>query len=233
MARAPISVVIPTLNAEEALGPCLGSLGEGLAEGLIREVIVTDGGSSDGTVKLAETAGAEVIAGTPSRGGQLQRGCEAAKGEWLFVLHADSILDEGWSAAVLDHLQRSNGNAGYFKLAFRAKGLAPKIVASWANWRSEMFGLPYGDQGLLIPRVLYDDAGGFDDIPLMEDVALNRRLRRRLVKLNATVTTSADRYERDGWVKRSFRNFATLMRYFAGVKPEELVKGYSNKTPRS
>lgn len=232
MARAPISVVIPTLNAESALGPCLGSLGEGLSEGLIREVIVSDGGSNDGTGKLAETAGAELVTGAASRGGQLRRGCEAAQGDWLLIVHADSILEEGWSQPVLDHLQRSNGNAGYFRLAFRARGIAPRIVAGWANWRAGMFGLPYGDQGLLIPRVLYEEVGGYDDIPLMEDVALARRLKGRLTELPAVITTSADRYERDGWITRSFRNFATLMRYFAGVEPEKLAERYVANSPR-
>lgn len=227
MARAPISVVIPTLNAETVLGPCLGALGEGLNAGLIREVIVSDGGSTDGTLKLAEIAGAERVTGAPSRGGQLRRGCAMAKGEWLLIVHADSILDEGWSAVVLDHLRSGTANARYFKLAFRAEGIAPRVVAGWANLRSRVLKLPYGDQGLLVPRTLYDQAGGYDDIPLMEDVAMARRLRGMLFSLPSVITTSADKYEREGWLRRSIKNIATLMRYLAGTNPEELAKSYS------
>ena len=226
MARALISVVIPTLNAEAALGPCLGSLGEGLALGLIREVIVSDGGSRDGTLELAEMAGAERVSGAASRGGQLRRGCAMAGGEWLLVLHADSEFAEGWAQAVLDHLAQGSDQAGYFRLRFRAKGIAPRMVAGWANWRARVFGLPYGDQGLLIRRSLYDAIGGYDDIPLMEDVALARRLKGRLVPLTAVITTSVDRYRKDGWLRRSLTNFLTLMRYFSGTDPEKLVRGY-------
>ena len=230
MARAPISVIIPTLNASGGLATCLGSLGEGLSAGLIREVIVSDGGSSDGTLDLAEAAGAKIVAGTASRGGQLRRGCEAAQGDWLLVVHADTILVDGWSRQVLKHLAKAPENAAHFRLMFRAKGIAPWMVAGWANARAKLFGLPYGDQGLLLPRPLYDAIGGYDDIPLMEDVAIVRRLRSRLTALPAVATTSAERYERDGWVRRSMRNAVTLARYFAGTDPVKLQRDYARKT---
>ena len=230
MARAPISVIIPTLNAREGLATCLGSLGEGLSAGLIREVIVSDGGSTDGTCELAEQAGAEVVSGVASRGGQLRRGCDVAQGDWLLVVHADTILTEGWAQQVLQHLAGETDKAAYFKLAFRAKGVAPWMVAGWANRRSKLLGLPYGDQGLLIPRNLYDGIGGYEDIPLMEDVAIVRRLKGRLTDLSAVITTSAERYERDGWLRRSLRNFVTLMRYYAGSDPADLVSGYSKRS---
>jgi len=229
MARAPISVVIPTLNAASALAPCLGALGEGLNADLIREVIVTDGGSTDGTLELADQAGAVIVKGDASRGGQLRRGCEAAQGEWLLIVHADSWLEEGWTESVLRHLASDEGCAGYFRLRFRAKGLAPRIVENWANMRSRFFEMPYGDQGLLIRRDMYDDVGGFADIPLMEDVAIARNLKGRLEPLSATIATSADRYLRDGWARRSFRNGLTLMRYLLGVDPERLRRDYSSK----
>ncbi len=226
MARAPISVIIPTLNAREGLASCLGSLGEGLSAGLIREVIVSDGGSADGTCDLVEEAGARLVSGDASRGGQLRRGCDAAQGDWLLIVHADTILTEGWTRQVLRHLTGAPDSAAYFKLAFRANGFAPWLVAGWANRRSKLLGLPYGDQGLLIPRPLYDVVGGYDDIPLMEDVAIVRRLKGRLTGLSVVVTTSAERYERDGWMRRSFHNFGTLMRYFAKADPTELAGRY-------
>lgn len=227
MARAPISVVIPTLNAEMALAPCLGALGEGLNAGLIREVIVTDGGSTDGTLSLAEQAGADVVSGPASRGGQLRRGCVTAQGDWILVIHADSWLEEGWTEAALKHLGGPGDTVGYFRLWFRAKGMAARTVERWANFRAKYFGLPYGDQGILIPRQIYEQIGGYDDIPLMEDVALVRKLRGALVPLDAGITTSAERYEKDGWVRRSLINGRTLLRYLLGADPDRLRRGYS------
>jgi rSAM/selenodomain-associated transferase 2 len=223
--RAPISVVIPSLNAAAALPACLAALVEGLQAGLIREVILSDGGSTDGTPQLAEGWGAEVISGAPSRGGQLRRGCDAARGEWLLVLHADTVLAPGWTDAVQDHMARGAGAAGWFRLRFDQRGLAPRLVAGWANLRSAC-GLPYGDQGLLLPRVLYDAVGGYPDQPLMEDVALARALRGRLARLEGIAVTSAEKYRRQGWLRRGGRNLWTLMRYAMGASPDALAESY-------
>ncbi|MEQ5827351.1 TIGR04283 family arsenosugar biosynthesis glycosyltransferase [Sulfitobacter sp. NFXS29] len=223
--RAPISVVIPSLNAAAALPACLAALVEGLQAGLIREVILSDCGSSDGTPQLAEGWGAEVISGAPSRGGQLRRGCEAAQGEWLLVLHADTVLAPGWTDAVQDHMARGPGAAGWFRLRFDQRGLAPRLVAGWANLRSAC-GLPYGDQGLLLPRALYDAVGGYPDQLLMEDVALARALRGRLARLEGIAVTSAEKYRRQGWLRRGGRNLWTLMRYAMGASPNALAESY-------
>ncbi len=104
--------------------------------------------------------------------------------------------------------------------------MAGKAVAAWANLRSRL-GLPYGDQGLLLPRALYQSVGGYPDQPLMEDVALARALRGHLLGLDVTVVTSADKYARQGWLRRGARNLWTLIRYFAGVAPAKLAKGYA------
>ncbi|WP_170417610.1 TIGR04283 family arsenosugar biosynthesis glycosyltransferase [Ruegeria atlantica] len=220
---APISIVIPTLNSAETLPATLGALMEGLHAGLIRELIVSDGCSTDQTLEIADEAGAEIVTGQASRGGQLCRGCDRAKGDWLLVLHADTILQDGWSRPVGDHLE--TGEPAAFRLAFRAAGFAPTWVAGWANLRSRLFGLPYGDQGLLVPRVMYQKAGGFPDQPLMEDVALARSLP-RIALLPSRAFTSADRYERTGWMRRGARNLWTLSRYFLGADPERLAQDY-------
>lgn len=221
--RAPLSVVIPTLNAEVALGRCLTALVEGLEAGLVRELIVTDGGSSDATCAIAQAWGGEVVSGPPSRGGQLRRGCAAASGDWLLVLHADTVLLSGWSRRVEAHLP--SGAPAAFHLRFDAADGAARRVAAWANWRSRR-GLPYGDQGLLLPRALYDRAGGYPDQPLMEDVALVRALDTPVVMLDAIAMTSADRYRRQGWLRRGGRNLMLLARYFAGADPHALARAY-------
>lgn len=225
--RAPISVVIPTLNAEDALEGCLATLYEGVQAGLIRELIVVDGGSQDDTADLAREAGADVVLAEPSRGGQLKAGCAKARGEWLLVLHADTILEEGWTDAVGAHL--ANHTAAYFKLRFDAEGVIPGFVAGWANLRARVLGMPFGDQGLLIRRSVYEAAGGYQDIALMEDVALMRALPVRPVALAATLTTSAARYETDGWLRRGARNIGLQIRYLFGAAPEELAKAYRRK----
>lgn len=220
---APISIVIPTLNAETTLPACLRALMEGLHAGLIRELIISDGGSTDLTLDIAEEAGAELFEGPASRGGQLQRGCALAKGDWVLILHADTVLEVGWTKPVKDHLASKSPAA--FRLSFRAKGLAPRWVAGWANLRSRLFSLPYGDQGLLIPRDVYLRAGEYKDQPLMEDVALARALP-RITVLEARAITSAERYERTGWLRRGARNLWTLTRYLLGADPKRLAQAY-------
>lgn len=222
---APITIVIPTLNAGPDLPACLAALAEGLPAGLIREVIVSDGGSQDATCAIADAAGARVITGAASRGGQLRRGCAQAQGDWLLVLHADTALDPGWTRIVARHIAGS-GQGAHFRLAFGVSGLRPRLVAGWANLRASLFGLPYGDQGLLLRRSAYLAAGGYPDQPLMEDVALVRALPGRTVMLPVRAVTGAQRYQRAGWFRRGARNLWTLARYFAGADPEHLARSY-------
>ena len=221
--RAKLTVIIPTLDAEATLPACLAALFEGVEAGLIRELLISDGGSGDATAQIAEGVGAELVTGAPSRGGQLRRGAAMARGEWLLILHADTRLSEGWSAAVAAAM--AAGRPGYFKLRFDAPGLAPRLVAGWANLRARLFALPYGDQGLLISRRAYEAAGGYPDIPLMEDVALVRKLP-RLTRIEAEALTGAEKYLRDGWLRRGAGNLWRLTRYLLGADPNRLARKY-------
>lgn len=197
---------------------------EGLEAGLIRELIVSDGGSTDASGATAQAWGAQVLHGVPSRGGQLRRGCAVAQGEWLLVLHADTVLAPGWADAVWRHI-RETGDAGWCRLRFDRGGLPAALVARWANLRS-CLGLPYGDQGLLVSRALYEKIGGYPDQPLMEDVQIARRLRGRLRAVEAVAVTSADKYRRQGWLRRGGRNLWALARYFTGQDTDALARGY-------
>lgn len=224
--RAPLSVVIPTLEAADRIGPCLAALGEGLE--LVREVILADGGSEDAIGAVAEASGARLIQAPCGRGSQLAAGAAAATAEWLLFLHADSVLEPGWPDPVRRFL-RHDDRAGWFSLRFDATGTAPRLVAGWANLRARA-GLPYGDQGLLIPVRLYRRVGGFPTVPLMEDVALARTLgRQRLAPVGHGVVTSAERYRREGWLRRGARNLTTLALYGAGVPPDRLVARYRGR----
>lgn len=228
--RAPISVIIPTLNAARTLPGCAASLMEGLDAGLIREVIVSDGGSTDDTAAIARSLGAEVLTGPPSRGGQLGRGCAAGQGDWLLILHADTQLDPGWTGPVAAHL--ASERPAHFRLTFDARGAGARITAGWANLRSRLFGLPYGDQGLLIRAAQLEDLGGYADIPLMEDVDLARRLP-KVTRLPVTARTSAARYVREGWLRRGLRNLTLLLRYRLGADPHALAQAYRPSSRRS
>ena len=174
----------------------------------------------------ARGAGAAVVEGPRGRGGQIRRGIAASGGPWLLVLHADTRLGAGWVDAARLHME--TGEAGWFRLRFRAEGAAPRLVERWANLRSRL-GLPYGDQGLLLPRALHDAVGGYDDLPLMEDVAMARRLRGRLRGVPALAHTGAGRYEAGGWARRGARNLWTLARYLAGADPERLARAYARR----
>lgn len=224
--RAPVSIVIRTLQAADQLPGTLASLAEGLKAGLIREVVISDGGSSDGTAALADAAGAILVSGAAGRGAQLRRGAARTGGEWLLFLHADTHLGAGWSTAVLNHMRDHPDRAGHFRLGFRATGPVPRLVSGWANLRSRAFGLPYGDQGLLISRRLYAEMRGHPDIAMMEDVALARALAGRLAPLGATAWTSAERYRRQGWLRGGGRNIWTLARYLLGADPDKLARAF-------
>lgn len=194
---------------------------EGLEAGLIAELIVSDGGSLDDTLKQADAWGAHIITGPASRGGQLRRGCAQARAAWFLVLHADTVLAPGWTNAVGAHLDKQK--AGYFRLKFDRGG---RMVAAWANIRARLFGLPFGDQGLLIPRALYTHVEGYPDIPLMEDVAMARALKGHLIALDALAITSSAKFRKQGWIRRGARNLWTQARYFAGVDVARLAREY-------
>ena len=225
---AEISVIIPTLNAESELPGCLEALMEGMHAGLIHELIITDGGSEDATLTIADEVGARIVQGSASRGGQLRRGSAAARSPWLLVLHADTQLDPGWSKIVGQHIARSGAGPACFRLRFRATGIGAVWVAGWANLRTRLFGLPYGDQGLLVTRQAYEAAGGYPDQPLMEDVALVRKLS-RVELLQGTARTGAERYQVSGWATRGARNLWTLLRYFCGTDPQSLANRYRKR----
>ena len=226
MSLPKLSVIIPTLNAEASLPSCLDALQPGLLFGFLKEVIVVDGGSTDQTLLIANAAGCRTITARKGRGSQLQAGAHNAKAEWLLFLHADTLLDSDWPEAVIPLFQTPD-KAAAFTLAYDSDAPEARWLEKRAALRNRLLGLPYGDQGLLIHRSLYDEIGGYEDIPLMEDVDIIRRIgRKRLTILKERAVTSGDKYLRDGWRKRAWRNAFLLLRYYMGAKPEDLAKSY-------
>jgi rSAM/selenodomain-associated transferase 2 len=223
----PLSVVIPTLDASAQLGAALAAIES--ERDLVREIIVADGGSLDATVELARSYGARVIEAPCGRGTQLGAGADRAQGEWLMFLHADTRLEAGWSAVLRRFIfePANRGRAGYFRFRLDDKSSAALRLERFVAWRCHVLGLPYGDQGLVLERELYLSLGGFPPLPLMEDVALVRRIgKRRLVPLEADAVTSAARYRREGYGRRSLRNLGCLGCYFMGVPPRLILRLY-------
>jgi rSAM/selenodomain-associated transferase 2 len=213
-----LSVVIPTLNAAALLPDCLDRLAG------VDEIVVVDGGSIDRTRAIAEAAGARVILSPKGRGTQLRAGGEAARGDWLLFLHADTLLESGWRQAAEVHMAEASG-AACFRLRLDDAAWQARMIERGVALRVKLFGLPYGDQGLLISGPKYRQVGGFRLLPLMEDVDLARRLG-RIRMLPADALTSAERWRRDGWFRRSGRNLGLLALYMAGMSPERLARKY-------
>jgi len=224
-----ISVVIPTLNSAAHLPRAFAPLVQGAADGLIKQVIVADGGSTDDTVAIAEAAGCEVVKSEPGRAKQLRTGALASRANWILFLHPDTALGPGWVDEV-DRFTRgpqARTRAAAFRLAFEDDSAPAKRVVFWARLRARLMKLPYGEQGLLISRLLYDALGGYPDYPLMEDIELARRIgRKRLHLLRTEAVTTAEKYRRDGYAKSAWRNLGLTTRYLMGADPFELAKAY-------
>ena len=216
-----LSVIVPTLNAASTLEDCLARLSG------VRDVVVVDGGSSDSTQAIAAGAGARLVVTEPGRGAQLRLGAEAARGDWLLFLHADTLLAPDWLEAVRDHVETEPEKAGCFRFRLDARAWQARLIEAGVALRVWVLGLPYGDQGLLVPRPLYERVGGYAAVPLMEDVDLVRRIGRlRLRILPADALTSALRWRRDGWFRRSARNLSCLLLHRFGMSEERLARLY-------
>jgi rSAM/selenodomain-associated transferase 2 len=227
-----ISVIIPTLNAEARLGETLAALVPAAVEGLVREVIVVDGGSTDRTEKIVDQAGAHLLKQGGGRGRQLGAGAGRGRFPWLLFLHADTVLEAGWEREAVSFMERVDGDrrpaaAAAFRFALDDLGAMPRLLERLVAMRCALLRLPYGDQGLLVPKWLYEEVGGYRPLPLMEDVDLVRRLgRRRIVMLRTRAVTSAERFRREGYGRRSARNLLCLALYTLRVPTHVISRIY-------
>ena len=218
-----IGVVIPTLNEAEFLPALLGDLRRVVVP---LDIVIADGGSTDGTVAAASAAGVRTMTAPRGRASQMNAGAKTAAGSWLLFLHADSRLpSQGRRALLTAVVDQSDLQAAVFGFAIDLPPGWKRFIELGQAIRQALYGLPYGDQGLLVRRELFEAVGGFPDLPLLEDVAALRVLRRRanVRTLPGAILTSGRRYRRDGVVRTWLRHTAIILMYHVGVPPHRLV----------
>ncbi len=220
--RPVLSVIVPALNEEAELGNTLAALGANPDV----EVIVVDGGSSDGTVSLAETHGVTVMCAAAGRALQMNAGAEAARGEFLAFLHADTRAPQGYVDEIRRILAEADVVAGAFRLGIDRVDLSSRLMARGANWRSRYLHLPYGDQCLFLKRETFDALGEFRKMPILEDYefVLRARRRGRIRIAEGIAVTSARRWRGTGAWRLCFKHQLVLLGYHLGIDLNRLAR---------
>ena len=210
-----ITVIIPTLKMDEELFRLLYVMP--------KDVIIVNGGSETHNFNDKFF----IINTNPGRGLQLKSGATFATGDWLLFLHVDSKMTTKWWDTLQKHMKNEPEKALAFRLKFDDQGFFPRLLEHWVRFRCWAFALPYGDQGLFISRKLYDEIGGYNDMPLMEDVDIIKRIgKKRLTMSDQAIITSAEKYNKYGYLFRMIRNGFCLLLYKLGVDPAIIKKIY-------
>jgi len=223
---ARISVIIPALNEAGAIANTLEAL-----QGLRRrghEVIVVDGGSHDATALACRPLADKLIVSPRGRARQMQAGAEVAEGSVLWFLHADTLASDSPDESILGAVSQGRHQWGRFDVQFQSGHFLLKLVAMMMNLRSRFTGIATGDQGIFITRTLFDRIGGYPDLPLMEDIALSRLLKKhsRPACPRKKIFPSARRWERDGILRTILLMWTLRLGYFVSVPPGFLARFY-------
>ncbi|SEO57584.1 TIGR04283 family arsenosugar biosynthesis glycosyltransferase [Aquisalimonas asiatica] len=226
-----ISVIIPVLDEAAGIADTLAPLQPARAAG--HEIVVVDGGSSDGTPEIAARLADRVVEGPRGRAAQMNRGAELASGDLYWFLHADTRAPDGAIEALVDACSGGRRVWGFFQVRLSAPGAAFRVIGTAMTWRSRLTGIATGDQGLFASRRLFDGVGGFPSVPLMEDVALSQALRQRQlpVCLPLQLHTSARRWQEHGIVRTVLLMWRLRLAYFLGADPARLHERYYGAQP--
>jgi len=228
-AELTISVIIPVWREQASINRLLGHL---LTEqgGFARQLIVVDGEATGTTLSaIADRQRVIGITAAAGRARQMNAGAALAKGELLLFLHADTLLPPGAPENIRRLMAGTGCAAGAFSLGVDSRRWAYRLIAWAASWRSRLSRVPYGDQAIFMRRSYFVELGGFADISLMEDVELMRRIKRRggrVVILPSSVTTSVRRWERQGIILHTLRNWLLVSLYYLGVPADRLARYY-------
>jgi len=223
-----ISIIIPALNEENAIGPTLQRVG---AQADPFEVLVVDGGSDDRTRDRARSAGATVLQAPKGRAAQMSHGAQHASGDIFLFLHADTLLPPNGLALIRRTLTDPNASSGTFRLQFDE----PTLLLRFYAWCTHLpwIRLCFGDRGQFVRRSVFEAVGGFPDWPIFEDLELAARLHDHggFRFLDAAVTTSARRFQRQGPVRQQLRNLYLWGHYMWGTDPERVAHLYHAPSP--
>jgi rSAM/selenodomain-associated transferase 2 len=222
-----LSIIIPCLNEADGIAETLAALAPLRARGA--QVIVVDGGSSDGTAALATPLADRVISAPRGRALQMNAGAAGAGGQVLLFLHADCRLPPQADDLITDGLKRARKTWGRFDVELDSGRAVLRAVATLMNLRSRISGVSTGDQGLFVTRTLFEAAGGFPPIPLMEDVAFTKRLKRygRPLNLRHRMRVSGRRWEKHGVLRTVLLMWRLRWQYWCGADPLKLAQDYA------
>jgi rSAM/selenodomain-associated transferase 2 len=229
---ARLSVIVPVLNEADGIAAALAALAPLRERGA--EVIVADGGSEDDTVALATPLAERVIAAPRGRAAQMNAGAAVATGDMLLFLHADTQLPPDADRLITQGLEQSNRVWGRFDVRIDGTHALLPVIAAMTNARSRLTGIATGDQAMFVSRESFQNVGGFPDLPLMEDIALSKRLKRLgpPLCLRERVATSGRRWERHGVIRTIMLMWRLRLAYWLGADPAELAKQYGYR-PRT
>ena len=219
--------MIPVLNDTDAAERLLGQIGPDPQV----EVIIVDGGLDSALERVAGTRpGSRLLRTSAGRARQMNAGAREASGDWILFLHADSQLPSGWREAMAAIPADAVG--GWFRFALDDAAWQARVIERLVRLRVRLIRLPYGDQGMFVRRAVFHEMGGFADLPFLEDVEFARRLvgAGPMAEVALPLGTSARRWRRDGWFRRSTRNTLIASPYFAGISPARLARWYGAST---